>query len=170
MLEDCKKKHNYTINFEKVIHFPIDTNKINYLVNSFVVFYPIYDSLLRMAKGENEDFQKLVSMLKIEDLPDDYKSIDDEASKEVVNIDDIHIDETKFVRAGIRWQVFERDGFKCVACGKSAADGAILHVDHIIPRSKGGKDEMDNYQTLCQTCNIGKSNKSSENLRNRNVI
>jgi 5-methylcytosine-specific restriction endonuclease McrA len=47
----------------------------------------------------------------------------------------------------------------------SAKEGAILHVDHIIPRSKGGKDEMDNYQTLCHKCNIGKSNKSQIDLR-----
>ena len=69
------------------------------------------------------------------------------------------------IRAGIRWQVFERDNFKCVACGASQKDGAILHVDHIIPRSKGGTDTMENYQTLCQKCNIGKSNKSCLDLR-----
>ncbi len=44
----------------------------------------------------------------------------------------------------------------------------ILHVDHIIPRSKGGKDELDNYQTLCHICNIGKSNKNDTNLRKLN--
>jgi 5-methylcytosine-specific restriction endonuclease McrA len=79
----------------------------------------------------------------------------------------INIDEIKFIRAGMRWQVFERDSFKCVACGKSSHDGAILHVDHIIPRSKGGKDAMSNYQTLCHLCNIGKSNKNNENLRKK---
>jgi len=76
-----------------------------------------------------------------------------------------NIDEAKYVKTGIRWQVFERDDFKCVACGRSAQYVAILHVDHIVPRSKDGKDEMDNYQTLCHLCNIGKSNKSQTNLR-----
>jgi 5-methylcytosine-specific restriction endonuclease McrA len=80
----------------------------------------------------------------------------------------IEIDETKFVKLGVRWKVFERDGFKCVACGKSAADGAVLHVDHIIPRSKGGKDRLDNYQTLCELCNIGKGNSSEKDLRKQN--
>ncbi|MCR5621132.1 MAG: HNH endonuclease [Treponema sp.] len=73
------------------------------------------------------------------------------------------------IRASIRWQVFERDDFRCVACGASASDGAILHVDHIVPRSKGGFDTIENYQTLCQTCNIGKSNKSERNLRERSL-
>lgn len=60
---------------------------------------------------------------------------------------------------GMRYDVLKRDGFKCVLCGMSAKDGAILHVDHIIPISKGGKTEMSNLRTLCEKCNIGKSNK-----------
>jgi 5-methylcytosine-specific restriction endonuclease McrA len=87
------------------------------------------------------------------------KKIDDEILKQK------YLDNKNIARAGIRWQVFERDDFKCVACGASAQDGAILHVDHIIPRSKGGEDIMENYQTLCHLCNIGKSNKSNKNLR-----
>ena len=60
---------------------------------------------------------------------------------------------------GMRYDVMKRDGFRCVLCGMSAKDGAILHVDHIIPVSKGGKTTMDNLRTLCEKCNIGKSNK-----------
>ncbi|TDB62387.1 HNH endonuclease [Arundinibacter roseus] len=67
----------------------------------------------------------------------------------------------------LRWQVFQRDNWKCLSCGRNSESGAILHVDHIIPRSKGGLNHLDNYQTLCETCNIGKSNKDSTNLRKR---
>lgn len=58
----------------------------------------------------------------------------------------------------IRMQVLKRDNFKCVLCGKSPAihHGVILHIDHIIPFSKGGRSEIDNLQTLCQDCNLGK--------------
>lgn len=59
----------------------------------------------------------------------------------------------------MRYDVLKRDGFRCVLCGMSAKDGAILHVDHIIPVSKGGKTEINNLRTLCEKCNIGKSNK-----------
>jgi 5-methylcytosine-specific restriction endonuclease McrA len=67
----------------------------------------------------------------------------------------------------IRWQVFQRDQWKCVSCGRNSHNGAILHVDHIIPRSRGGSDSLDNYQTLCDVCNIGKSNKDATDLRNK---
>ena len=48
---------------------------------------------------------------------------------------------------------------------RSAENEIILHVDHITPRYKGGRDELDNYQTLCNICNIGKSNKDETDLR-----
>lgn len=67
--------------------------------------------------------------------------------------------ERAMVSDSLRYDVMRRDGFRCVLCGMSAKDGAILHVDHIIPVSKGGKSEIDNLRTLCEKCNIGKSNK-----------
>jgi hypothetical protein len=58
----------------------------------------------------------------------------------------------------IRFEVFQRDGFKCAYCGKDA-NQAILEVDHIIPEAKGGKTELGNLQTACFECNRGKSAK-----------
>lgn len=59
----------------------------------------------------------------------------------------------------MRYQVLKRDNFKCCMCGASPAkDPTIeLHIDHIIPWSKGGENTLDNLQTLCSRCNIGKS-------------
>lgn len=59
----------------------------------------------------------------------------------------------------MRFMVLQRDHFKCCACGASPAkDPSVkLHVDHIVPWSKGGKTEFDNLQTLCSKCNLGKS-------------
>lgn len=59
----------------------------------------------------------------------------------------------------LRYDVLARDGFKCVICGATVEDGVKLHVDHIIPISKGGKTEIDNLRTLCDRCNLGKSDK-----------
>ena len=61
--------------------------------------------------------------------------------------------------AGLRYDILKRDGFRCQICGRSAADGVKLHVDHKIPISKGGLTTWDNLRTLCQDCNLGKSNK-----------
>lgn len=36
------------------------------------------------------------------------------------------------------------------------------HIDHIIPFSLGGRNHIDNYQLLCRTCNLKKSNKVEE--------
>lgn len=67
--------------------------------------------------------------------------------------------ERKIMNDDIRYNVLKRDNFTCKICGASAKDGAKLHVDHIIPVSKGGKTVMNNLQTLCDRCNIGKSDK-----------
>ncbi len=57
----------------------------------------------------------------------------------------------------LRYAVIRRDGYRCRACGASVETGAILHVDHIKPVSKGGKTERANLQTLCTVCNLGKA-------------
>ena len=63
------------------------------------------------------------------------------------------------INARMRFKVLKRDNFKCCACGASPAkDPSVdLHVDHIIPWAKGGETVIDNLQTLCSKCNLGKS-------------
>ena len=56
----------------------------------------------------------------------------------------------------LRYDILKRDGFRCVICGATAQDGVKLHVDHILPVSKGGKTEPSNLRTLCDRCNMGK--------------
>lgn len=60
----------------------------------------------------------------------------------------------------LRFQVMRRDNFRCCYCGASPAkDPSVeLHIDHIVPWSKGGETSLDNLQTLCSVCNLGKSN------------
>ena len=59
----------------------------------------------------------------------------------------------------LRYDILKRDNYRCKICGASAQDGVKLQVDHIIPVSKGGKTTWNNLQTLCERCNMGKSNK-----------
>lgn len=82
-----------------------------------------------------------------------------------------------------RYKVFFTKGYKCVKCGlegsffaleKSTPEDGRYHLnlyakkdgeeilmtkDHIIPRSRGGKNSIDNYQTMCTICNCKKGNK-----------
>jgi len=56
-----------------------------------------------------------------------------------------------------RFAILKRDGFHCQLCGASSEDGTQLHVDHLIPIAKGGSNDDDNLWTLCDRCNLGKS-------------
>lgn len=77
--------------------------------------------------------------------------------------------ERKIMNDDIRYNVLKRDNYTCQLCGLTVKDGAKLHVDHIIPVSKGGKTVMSNLQTLCDRCNIGKSNKTEEDFDNNYI-
>jgi hypothetical protein len=58
-----------------------------------------------------------------------------------------------------RFFVLKRDQFTCRLCGASGL-GTRPEVDHIVPKSKGGTDSLDNLQTLCFNCNRGKRDSS----------
>lgn len=59
---------------------------------------------------------------------------------------------------GLQFKVFKRDRFRCVACGRSPAThlNTVLHADHILAVANGGKTVLENLQTLCRDCNLGK--------------
>ena len=52
--------------------------------------------------------------------------------------------------------VFKRDNNECLSCDSKEN----LTIDHIIPVSKGGKNERGNYQTLCYDCNTSKGDRT----------
>lgn len=82
-----------------------------------------------------------------------------------------------------RYQTFFTKGCKCVVCGIEGkyfakerhlqnksyhlnlyavddnGDEILMTKDHIMPRSKGGIDDISNYQTMCKLCNEAKGNK-----------
>ena len=60
-------------------------------------------------------------------------------------------------------------GLKCWGCNFIPPDKRYLHLDHIIPKSDGGTNDIDNRALLCQPCNSKKSNTMSLNaLRKQN--
>lgn len=67
----------------------------------------------------------------------------------------------KLMTRELRERIMRRDNYTCKICGKYMPDEVGLHIDHIIPVSKGGKSIEQNLQVLCSKCNGHKSNKST---------
>jgi HNH endonuclease/Homing endonuclease associated repeat len=62
------------------------------------------------------------------------------------------------ISLALRYKILSRDRFTCTICGRSPGKVQYieLHVDHIIPWSKGGQNSPDNLRVLCFDCNLGK--------------
>ena len=60
----------------------------------------------------------------------------------------------------LRFRILMRDSFTCKKCGRSPIKerDVELHVDHIVPWSKGGETTPENLETKCSQCNLGKGN------------
>ena len=74
-----------------------------------------------------------------------------------------------------RFEIFKRDDFTCGYCGRNSIDDKVkLQVDHIKPRSLGGKNHPSNLITACFDCNIGKrdfllNDRHEKKLRGRKI-
>jgi 5-methylcytosine-specific restriction endonuclease McrA len=64
----------------------------------------------------------------------------------------------------VRKYVFERDKYQCQSCGQTAKE-TDLSIDHIIPLARGGQNDISNLQTLCRTCNLGKTDRLDPRFR-----
>ncbi|MCX7088350.1 MAG: HNH endonuclease [Methylococcales bacterium] len=160
------------------LKYPIAPDDLNRAIEGYVIFYPIYDSYIQIAMGKPVRFLELVGKLNKwlkeieefdEEQTEDTEEFTNNLSEDELSKARIAAEQQIKVMPSIRWQVFQRDNWKCVACGRDSHDDIILHVDHIIPRSKGGQDTLENFQTLCHVCNIGKSNKDTTDLRRVNA-
>lgn len=58
----------------------------------------------------------------------------------------------------LRYKVMKRDQGKCQWCSRQAPDVEI-HLDHIVPVSKGGETTLENLQLLCAEDNLAKSDR-----------
>ena len=69
----------------------------------------------------------------------------------------------KVISKKLRFDVFKRDGFTCQYCGRTPPE-VILEIDHIIPVSKKGTNDINNLITACFDCNRGKKDKSLDTI------
>lgn len=67
-----------------------------------------------------------------------------------------HTGSKQKIDRAVRFAVLKRDGYRCQLCGSTAATGAVLEIDHKVPRAKGGTNDRANLWTLCFDCNRGK--------------
>ena len=72
------------------------------------------------------------------------------------------------ISGSVRYEVLKRAEFRCELCGISAEEKS-LEVDHIHPKSLGGKDDLSNFQALCYSCNASKGNRDSTDFRDINT-
>lgn len=94
------------------------------------------------------------------DYMNSEESISSEEAIKSIEVEPLTHHKTK---RGINWRlrfiVMRRDNFKCKNCGRSPATDStiILHVDHVKAWANHGETVLENLQTLCSKCNIGKS-------------
>lgn len=74
---------------------------------------------------------------------------------------DLKLDERKRIKCGPDQivRLVQLAGYRCATCGETNYSDEGWHVDHIIPRSRGGADTEENCQALCATCNSKKGAK-----------
>lgn len=90
--------------------------------------------------------------------------------------DSIEVEGYKVYRQSLRYATFYQKGCTCVACGKVgtyfeldpgdndsrrhfnlyASDGTLMTKDHVVPKKHGGKNTINNMQTMCVVCNCTK--------------
>ncbi len=69
-----------------------------------------------------------------------------------------------YISGTVRYEVLKRAKYRCELCGISANIKA-LEVDHIMPRSRGGSDDISNFQALCYSCNAMKRDRDDTDFR-----
>lgn len=94
------------------------------------------------------------------------ESLPDQSRVEQASVPDVKATLTegavpRSLSLALRYKVLVRDKFRCVICGASPAKdiGVELHVDHIHPWSRGGRNVEENLRSLCSKCNLGKGAK-----------
>ena len=130
----------------------------------FGLNYPFNGTLYHKPKGQNEfAVGKCINGVRIVAPENEYQMND--VPTQSIRENQIRISVPHRTQRApsirLRFDILKRDNFKCCACGASPSkDPSVeLHVDHIIPWSKGGETTQENLQTLCSKCNGGKSNR-----------
>lgn len=136
--------------------WPWKTLKKHGLVERHGDQYKLPASLLDLSDSEREQLVRLAEAKITEFL----------ASRKVDPFDHRRKN-TSAIPGSLRYDVLARAKGRCEACGISSAERR-LDVDHIVPRNKGGSNEIDNLQALCFVCNSQKRDRDATAFRDWN--
>lgn len=155
--------------YSPTYYFPVSRDRGLWpSVLCFATLYPLLDAFNSLGEGETPRLPEMLDKLKAWHLVQEpEEETEENQQNEEEKIPQIpELDSYTYVRAGTWWTVLARDNWTCCSCRRSSKDeGITLEVDHILPRSRGGSDDIENLQTLCKKCNIGKSNRDATDLR-----
>ena len=141
----------------------IKAGKSNYSLHAYAEHFGGWrgalQAFMQYIGNVNDDTEKVNDDVLIEDKfsanTDNFKEKDILYNKS----EEFHHKTPRDVNYRLRFKVMQRDKFKCCICGNSPAKNPNieLHIDHIVPWAKGGETVLENLQTLCSICNLGKS-------------
>lgn len=134
---------------------PYSKYNISSYTNKFGSWRAALEQFIEYVSSDNEKENPNDTTSKIIELAETKTTDIKETEKEIA------IKRTpRGINLRLRFTVLKRDNFSCKKCGRAPAKdpSIILHVDHVIPWSKGGETVIENLETLCEPCNLGKSN------------
>ena len=109
----------------------------------------------------------------------------------LIKSDSIEFNGYQIYKDSWRYRTFYQKGLRCACCGRIGTyfklkadsknierahfnlfseDGTLMTKDHIIPRSKGGPDCIENFQTMCEECNKKKRDIMPEVIPNVELV
>lgn len=129
-----------------------------------------------MANGEKRySVEEVFSMIGEENLKTECYNKSNKSAENQIVVDGYNV----YTRS-LRYMTFYQKGCKCCVCGKEgthftldestektpgrrhfnlrADDGTLMTRDHIVPKSRGGREHINNMQTMCCDCNKAKGN------------
>ncbi len=124
------------------------------------------DTYARRFGGWRGALEKFISYINVDrdDEENENNSVEERTSIDNTSGQVFRHKTKREISDRLRFRILMRDGFACKKCGRSPIKqrDVELHVDHIVPWSKGGETLPENLETKCSRCNLGKGNAFNE--------
>lgn len=138
-------KHLYTGNAKIVAHSDIKNSRNNIVVHKYETFD--WGGWIKVSQEIEEDPKKFIHSVRFKMRVPSIIVL--------VTFDRLPERQIKFSRQNI----YARDGYKCQYC-ETHRNKTRLTIDHVIPKSKGGKTTWDNIVSCCYDCNQKKRDRT----------